>query len=145
MVFCCFCDTINCNFCFYLNFRNIYLKVLFIMLQKTIFEKILLGEIACTPIFEDEFTFAFHDINPQAPVHILVIPKNKIVNVAESKESDIIQMGRILYTAKKVAEIAGIDKSGYRLIMNNGEHGGQTVNYMHCHVLGGRYLSWPPG
>jgi histidine triad (HIT) family protein len=115
------------------------------MEQKTIFEKILQGEIPCNPVYEDEYTLAFNDISPQAPVHVLVIPKNKIVNVAESDQTDILQMGRVLYAAKKVAEITGIAKSGYRLVMNNGENGGQTVYYMHCHVLGGRHLSWPPG
>jgi histidine triad (HIT) family protein len=115
------------------------------MTQKTIFEKILQGEIPCKPIYEDEYTYAFHDINPQAPVHVLVIPKIKIVNVAESNEMDIDQMGRVLFAAKKVAEITGIAKSGYRLVMNNGENSGQTVYYMHCHVLGGRVFTWPPG
>lgn len=115
------------------------------MSEKTIFEKILAGEIPCNPVYEDEYTFAFNDIYPQAPVHVLVIPKSKIVNVAQATESDIEQMGRVLFAAKKVAEITGIDKSGYRLIMNNGDEGGQTVYYMHCHVIGGRQLGWPPG
>ncbi|BBH53638.1 histidine triad nucleotide-binding protein [Fluviispira sanaruensis] len=115
------------------------------MSQKTIFEKILQGEIPCKPIYEDEYTLAFNDISPQAPVHVLVIPKTKIVNVAQANENDIDQMGRVLFAAKKVAELTGISQSGYRLVFNNGEHGGQTVYYMHCHVLGGRSLSWPPG
>ncbi|KAB8029976.1 histidine triad nucleotide-binding protein [Fluviispira multicolorata] len=115
------------------------------MSQKTIFEKILQGEIPCKPVYEDEYTYAFNDINPQAPIHVLVIPKTKIVNVALSNENDIEQMGRVLYAAKKVAELTGIAQSGYRLVMNNGENGGQTVYYMHCHVLGGRSLAWPPG
>ncbi len=115
------------------------------MSETTIFEKIIAGEIPCKPVYEDEFTLAFHDIHPQAPVHVLIIPKRKIINVAEAKETDIEQMGRVLFAAKKVAEITGIAQSGYRLVFNNGEHGGQTVYYMHCHVLGGRNLSWPPG
>lgn len=115
------------------------------MSEKTIFEKILQGEIPCKAVYEDEFTFAFNDISPQAPIHILVIPKRKIVNVSQSKETDIEQMGHILHTAKKVAELTQIDKTGYRLVFNNGKDGGQTVDYMHCHVLGGRSLSWPPG
>ncbi len=115
------------------------------MNETTIFEKIIAGEIPCKPVYEDEFTLAFHDIHPQAPVHVLVIPKRKIVNVAEATEKDIEQMGRVLFAAKKVAEIMGVAQTGYRLIFNNGEHGGQTVFYMHCHVLGGRNLSWPPG
>ncbi len=144
MVFCCVCDTADYDICIYL-ISELFLERHFFMTEKTIFEKILHGEIPCKPIYEDEYTLAFHDINPQAPVHILVIPKRKIINVANSNESDIEQMGRVLFTAKKVAEISGIDKTGYRLIINNGDDGGQTVYYMHCHILGGRSLSWPPG
>ena len=115
------------------------------MANETIFEKILKKEIPCKVVYEDEHTFAFHDVNPQAPVHVLVIPKQKIINVAEATPHDELILGKVLLTAKKVAEITGIHKSGYRLVMNNGENGGQTVYYMHCHVLGGRSLSWPPG
>lgn len=111
----------------------------------TIFERILTGEIQCKKVFEDEHTLAFHDLNPQAPIHVLVIPKRKIVNVASAQESDALQLGQVLITAKKVADILGIAQTGYRLVFNNGEDGGQTVNYAHCHVLGGRALSWPPG
>lgn len=115
------------------------------MSQVTIFEKILRGEIPCKKVFEDEHTLAFHDVNPVAPIHVLVIPKTKIVNVAEANENDALAMGRVLLTAKKVAEQLGIAKKGYRLVFNNGTDGGQTVFYMHCHVLGGREMDWPPG
>lgn len=114
-------------------------------MQKTLFEKILDGEIPCKKVYEDEFTFAFHDISPQAPVHVLVIPKKKIVNVAAAQTDDAEILGKVLLTAKKVAEITGIAESGYRCVLNNGENGGQTVFYLHCHVLGGRSLTWPPG
>jgi histidine triad (HIT) family protein len=116
-----------------------------LMSEKTIFEKILAGELPCTPVYEDPHTYAFHDLNPQAPVHVLIIPKKKITNVAQASSQDIEQMGHVLYAAKKVAEITGIAHSGYRLVFNNGEHAGQSVCYMHCHVLGGRELHWPPG
>ena len=113
----------------------------------TIFEKILRGDIPCTPVYEDEHTLAFKDLHPQAPVHVLVILKQKkFVNVsdAESKE-DANLLGHLLFAAKKVAEKMDIAKSGYRLIINNGADAHQTVAYLHCHVLGGRKFGWPPG
>lgn len=115
------------------------------MSEKTIFEKILEKEIACSPVYEDDDIFAFNDLHPQAPVHILIIPKKKIVNVNFMEENDIEQVGKILFAAKKIAQLKGIDKAGYRLVFNNGPQAGQTVFYMHCHLLGGRDLSWPPG
>ncbi len=115
------------------------------MEQITIFEKLLTKEIPCTPIYEDEHTFAFNDIHPQAPVHVLIIPKKKLLNINSIEETDMEQMGRILFAAKKVAHITGVENSGYRLVFNNGAQAGQTVFYMHCHLLGGRDLSWPPG
>ena len=111
----------------------------------TIFEKILTGDIPCKKVYEDDFTFAFYDITPKAPIHVLVIPKIKIVNVAASTEKDIEILGRILNTARLVAELLGIHESGYRLVMNNNRDGGQSVDYLHCHILGGRPLGWPPG
>ncbi|MEN9528283.1 MAG: hypothetical protein RI932_156, partial [Pseudomonadota bacterium] len=90
-------------------------------------------------------TLAFHDIAPQAPVHVLVIPKKKIVNVSEANDSDAEILGRVLLTARKVAQLLGVDSTGFRLVMNNGNDGGQTVDYLHCHVLAGRPLRWPPG
>ncbi|MBX9704121.1 MAG: histidine triad nucleotide-binding protein [Silvanigrellaceae bacterium] len=115
------------------------------MNDKTIFEKILNCEIPVNIVYEDEYTLAFDDISPQAPIHVLVIPKKKIINVSFAQTGDIVQMGQVLYAAKKVAEIKNVAKSGYRLVFNNGEDAGQTVFYMHCHVLGGRSLHWPPG
>ena len=115
------------------------------MSEKTIFEKILDGEIPCKKVYEDEFTFSFYDVSPKAPVHILVIPKKKIINVASSNDEDIEILGRVLNTARKVAELTGISQSGYRLVMNNNRDGGQSVDYLHCHILGGRPLGWPPG
>ncbi len=115
------------------------------MSEVTIFEKILDGTIPTQAVYEDEHTLAFRDINPQAPVHVLVIPKRKIVNVEKANPDDAEMLGRVLLAAKKVAEITGIAETGYRLVINNGEAAGQTVFYLHCHVIGGRALRWPPG
>ncbi len=113
----------------------------------SIFEKILNKEIPATTVYEDEYTLAFKDIVPQAPVHVLVILKTKkFVNVNDAEtEEDALLLGRVLLTAKKVAKLCGIDKDGYRLIINNGAQAQQTVHYLHCHVMGGREMSWPPG
>lgn len=111
----------------------------------TIFAKILKGEIPCQKVYEDDLVLAFDDITPQAPVHVVIIPKIEIVNLNDVDESHEKVLGRILSAARKVAEIKGIAASGYRVVMNNGEHGGQSVFHMHLHVLGGRPLSWPPG
>lgn len=96
----------------------------------TLFEKILTGEIPCKKVWEDDHVLAFHDIAPQAPVHVLVIPKKKIVNVAAATENEVQTLGRVLLGAQKVAQILGIDESGYRLVFNNGNDGGQTVDYL---------------
>ena len=114
-------------------------------MSTTIFERILAGEIPCKKVWEDDHTLAFHDIAPQAPVHVLVIPKKKIVNVSEANDSDAEILGRVLLTARKVAQLLGVDSTGFRLVMNNGNDGGQTGDYLHCHVLAGRPLRWPPG
>lgn len=87
---------------------------------------------------------AFWDISPQAPTHLLIIPKKHIVSVAELEADDQMLMGYLLLTAKKLAEAHGLGE-GYRLVINAGEHGGQTVQHLHVHLLGGRALHWPPG
>lgn len=115
------------------------------MTQLTIFERILEGSIPARKVYEDAHTLAFHDISPQAPVHLLVIPKTKITNVATASEEHAITLGRVLLAAQKAAALLGIAESGYRLVFNNGPDGGQSVDYLHCHVLGGRPLVWPPG
>lgn len=115
------------------------------MTEKTIFEKILDKELPCTPVYEDDFTFAFDDIHPHAPVHVLIIPKKKLININDATDDDTLLMGKILLAAKQVAIIKKIDSSGYRMVFNNGAGAGQTVFYLHCHVIGGRSLNWPPG
>ena len=113
----------------------------------SIFEKILTKEIPATILYEDDYTLAFKDISPQAPVHVLVILKTKkFVNVNDAEtDEDAFLLGRLMLSAKKVAEISGIEKEGYRLVINNGPQANQTVDYLHCHVIGGRDMKWPPG
>ncbi|MES2854320.1 MAG: histidine triad nucleotide-binding protein [Bdellovibrionota bacterium] len=111
----------------------------------TLFTKILNGEIPGKIIYQDEKCFAIRDINPQAPVHVLLIPKKEIPSMNELIANDEGLMGHMM---KKVAEIAkteGIDQSGYRLVVNNGSNAGQTVSHIHLHIIGGRALGWPPG
>ena len=111
----------------------------------TIFEKILRREIPCDKIYEDDHCLAFRDINPQAPVHVLVIPKTRITNLLSAKPEHREVLGALLLGAAAAARKLGLEQSGYRLVMNNGPDGGQSVDYLHCHILGGRAMSWPPG
>lgn len=111
----------------------------------SIFQKIIDREIQADIVYEDEQCLAFRDIAPQAPVHVLVIPKRRIVNVASADDSDGSLLGHLLLVARRVARQEGIAESGYRIVANNGDHGGQSVDHLHLHVLGGRALSWPPG
>lgn len=112
-------------------------------MSETIFDKILSGEIESTEVYSDEHIYAFEDISPQAPVHVLVIPRRRIVNIGEMEESDVELMGRLFLGAKKVAEKKGLDD--FRVVMNSGADAGQSVFHAHLHVIGGRDLSWPPG
>jgi len=112
----------------------------------TIFDKIIAKEIPSSIVYEDENVLAFRDINPQAPVHVLVIPKARDgltgLDKAEPRHTEIL--GRLLYAAKVVAEKEGV-ASGYRVVINNGAEGCQSVYHLHLHVLGGRQMKWPPG
>ena len=110
-----------------------------------IFCKIAKGEIPSKKIYEDEELLAFHDVNPQAPVHFLVIPKRHIPNIMELDAADTALLGRLLYKAQELAKSNGCGDKGARFVINCKSHGGQTVDHLHCHVLGGRYLLWPPG
>jgi histidine triad (HIT) family protein len=112
--------------------------------KDTIFGKIIRREIPANIVYEDDLALAFTDVNPQAPVHILVIPKKPIVNIATAEPEDQALLGHLLLTAKKVAADAGLE-NGYRVVMNTGNDGGQTVYHLHIHILGGRHLAWPPG
>ncbi|MBD1859191.1 histidine triad nucleotide-binding protein [Leptolyngbya boryana CZ1] len=110
----------------------------------TIFGKIIRKEIPADIVYEDDLALAFRDVNPQAPVHILVIPKQPIAKLADAESQDHALMGHLLLTVKRVAEQQGLS-NGYRVVINTGEDGGQTVYHMHLHLLGGRSMSWPPG
>jgi histidine triad (HIT) family protein len=111
---------------------------------ETIFSKIIRKEIPAHIVYEDDLALAFTDVNPQAPVHILVIPKKPIVNLATAEPEDQALLGHLLLIVQKVAAQAGLE-NGYRIVMNNGVDGGQTVHHLHIHILGGRSMSWPPG
>lgn len=113
-------------------------------MSETIFSKIIRKEIPADIVYEDDLTIAFRDIAPQAPVHILVIPKKPIPQLAAAESEDHALMGHLLLTAKRVAQELGLD-NGYRLVINNGADGGQTVDHLHLHILGGRPMMWPPG
>ncbi|MDD5260222.1 MAG: histidine triad nucleotide-binding protein [Methylacidiphilales bacterium] len=115
------------------------------MKAKTIFQKIADREISARIVYETPDVLAFHDANPQAPVHILVIPKKHYERIAEIPASEENLLGKLLLAAGEVARKEKISSSGYRIVINNGPHGGETVPHLHVHVLGGRNLGWPPG
>ena len=109
-----------------------------------LFCRIVNRELRAAVVAEDEWAMAFRDINPQAPTHILVIPKKHIGSLDEAAEEDTARLGRLLLLAKRVARDEGLT-SGYRVVLNNGAAAGQSVFHIHAHVLGGRHLGWPPG
>ena len=110
-----------------------------------LFCKMIAGEIPCDIVYENESVFAFRDIDPKAPTHILLIPRKHIRSINELGESERNLAGELLLTAKKIAKDEGIDESGFRTIFNTNSDGGQTVFHIHMHILGGRKMAWPPG
>jgi histidine triad (HIT) family protein len=114
-------------------------------MSKTIFEKIADREIPAQIIYEEEDLLAFHDINPQAPVHVLIIPKRHIARIGEAKSCDADLLGRLLLASKNVARQLGVFESGYRLVINHGPDAGESVPHLHVHLLAKRPLAWPPG
>ena len=114
------------------------------MTEKTIFKRIIDGEIPADIVYEDEQCLAFRDISPQAPVHILVIPRKEIPSIDHLSDEDEQLVGHIYLAIKQIAAGEGLE-NGYRVIVNCGKEGGQTVDHLHFHLLGGRGLSWPPG
>ena len=108
-----------------------------------LFCRIVKREIPSKPVYEDAGVYAFHDINPQAPTHILIIPKKHVTGVAGLKKGDEAWAGRLLTEAKQIADSLGL--KSYRLVFNEGAEAGQSVFHIHLHLLGGRCLSWPPG
>ena len=111
----------------------------------SLFTKIINREIEADIVYEDNEIIAFNDINPQAPIHILIVPKKEIRTLNDLEEGDQEIIGKIFLTAKKLAKKLNIDKTGYRTVFNCNEDGGQTVFHIHLHLLGGRQLLWPPG
>ena len=114
-------------------------------MSKTLFQKIADKEFPSTILYEDDQVVAFKDIDPQAPTHVLVIPRKPIPRIAEATPEDHKVLGHLLLKAAEVAKQLGLDKAGYRLVLNNGKDGGETVPHLHCHILGGRQMKWPPG
>ena len=116
-----------------------------------IFCKIIKGEIPCKKIYEDDEMLAFHDINPMAPVHFLLVPKKHIKSLLTAEAEDTALLGRLLIKARELAQEpgpggpAGCSENGARFVINAGRDGGQTVDHLHIHILGGRALGWPPG
>lgn len=114
-------------------------------MTETIFSKILRREVPADIVYETESVLAFRDINPQAPTHILIIPKKVIVTVSDTNDDDTHLLGQLLRAAAAVAEEQGFAANGYRLVVNNGSDGGQEVPHLHVHLLAGRKMKWPPG
>ena len=113
-------------------------------MSKTLFEKIIAREIPAAIVYEDDLVIAFRDIKPAAPVHVLIVPKKPIPRIAAAQVDDQKLLGHLLLKAAEVAQQLGL-KNGYRLVINNGADGGETVPHLHCHILGGRHMVWPPG
>lgn len=114
------------------------------MSEDTIFSKIIRKEIPADIVYEDDLCLAFRDINPQAPTHILIIPKKTIPRLADTTAEDKELLGHMLLTVKSIAEQEEL-KNGYRVVINTDQDGGQTVFHLHIHLMGGRSLAWPPG
>ena len=113
-------------------------------MNNTLFEKIIAREIPADIVYEDGMVLAIRDIKPQAPVHVLIFPKKAIPRIAEANKDDKLLLGHLLLKAAEVAEKLRLD-NGYRLVINNGADGGETVPHLHVHILGGRHMAWPPG
>ena len=111
----------------------------------TLFEKIIARQIPARIVYEDDLVLAMHDIHPQSPIHVLIIPKKPIPRIAEAQPEDQPLLGHLLLKAAEVAAQLGLSESGYRLVINNGPDGGESVPHLHCHILGGRPMGWPPG
>lgn len=110
-----------------------------------LFCKIVSGELPCEIIYQDDQVIAFNDINPQAPHHVLIIPKKHITTINDISDKDTLLLGQMTQVAKKIAHDLGVDEKGYRLVFNCNDHGGQEVHHIHLHLLAGRQMRWPPG
>ena len=114
-------------------------------MSKTLFEKIIAREIPASILYEDDLVIAFRDIRPQAPTHVLIVPRKPIPRLAEATPEDHQVLGHLLLKAAEVANKLGLTQSGFRLVFNNGPDAGEAVPHLHCHILGGRPMAWPPG
>jgi histidine triad (HIT) family protein len=115
------------------------------IMSKTLFEKIAAREIPADIVYEDDLVLAIRDIAPQAPAHILIVPKKPIPRLAEAGPEDHKVLGHLLLKAAEVADKLGLKRTGYRLVINNGPDAGEAVPHLHVHILGGRKMAWPPG
>ena len=114
-------------------------------MSKTLFERIIVRELPASIVYEDDWVLAFRDIRPQAPTHVLIVPKKPIPRIAEAKAEDQPLVGHLLLKAAAVAGQLGLAQSGFRLVFNNGTGAGEAVPHLHCHIIGGRKMGWPPG
>ena len=114
-------------------------------MSKTLFEKIICREIPSEIVYEDNLVTAFRDINPKAPTHVLIVPWKPIPRIAEATSEDQQLLGHLLIKAAEIAANLGLSETGYRLVINSGRDGGESVPHLHCHILGGRHMAWPPG
>lgn len=115
------------------------------MAEDCLFCKIIRGEIPSNKVYEDDDVFAFEDINPAAPTHVLIIPKKHLKSIGDALPEDTALLGKLLLKANEIAASLGLAEEGYRYVVNTGQNGGQTVFHLHLHILGGRALGWPPG
>jgi histidine triad (HIT) family protein len=114
-------------------------------MSQNVFAKIISGEIPAQIVYQDDLVVAFRDVKPQAPTHVLIVPRKALARIAEAGAEDASLLGHLLLKAAHVAETLGLRTTGYRLVINNGRDGGESVPHLHCHILGGRPLGWPPG
>ncbi len=114
-------------------------------MSQTLFEKIIAREIPSEIVFEDDLVVAFRDVAPKAPTHVLIVPRKPIPRIAAATPDDHKVLGHLMLKAAEVAEKLGLTAGGYRLVINNGPDGGESVPHLHCHILGGRKMQWPPG
>ena len=113
------------------------------MTDSCLFCRIVRGDLPVTPIAQNEHAIAFRDVHPQAPVHVLIVPRRHVMSLAEA--TDALELGAVALLAAEVARQEGIAATGYRTVMNTGDDGGQSVHHLHLHLLGGRAMTWPPG
>ncbi|MCB1125529.1 MAG: histidine triad nucleotide-binding protein [Verrucomicrobiae bacterium] len=113
-------------------------------MEKTLFQRICDQELPAQIVFQDDQVVAFRDINPQAPTHVLIVPRKPVVRIGEAQPDDHALLGHLLLKAAEVARTLGLE-AGYRLVINNGPDGGEAVPHLHVHILGGRRMTWPPG